>query len=1065
MADDSRRYRPYRLGLDVGSNSLGWFVVWLNDKDEAIGLGPGGVRIYPDGRDPKSKESNAADRRMARGARRRRDRYLKRRSNLMSLLVRHGLMPEDIAARKALEALDPYELRAKALDETLPAHHIGRALFHLNQRRGFLSNRKTEKGDNESGAIKEAASRLKEAMDVSGARTLGEFFHRRHIVREPVRARNRSTGAKAEYDFYPTRQLLLDEFDAIWGRQAPHHASMTNEVRAEIHSEIFFQRPLKQPPVGKCSLDSAKDKDDAEGFRCPWAHPLAQRFRIWQEVRNLAVTETGQKSRSLAKEEGDRIALALLQNNKLSFDKIRSLLKLPAEARFNLESEKRKELAGDETAAKLSHKSLFGKPWRGLAVERQTEIVKRLLDEPDEEMLVAWLITEAGLDEETARRAASAFLPDSHCRLGLRAIRKILPHMEDGMNYPDAARAAGYDHALLPDGEVSLNGRLPYYGEWLQNDVLGSGDERDLNDRRWGRFPNPTVHIGLGQLRRVVNTLVKEIGPPKEIAVEMTRDFKLSPKKLAEVEKEQTENQRKNERRDEEIRKLRQAVNPRNRMKMRLWEEQNLYDPLDRRCPYTGEVISIERLLSDEVDIDHLIPFSMSWDDSAANKVVCMRYANRAKGNRTPFDAFGNSPSINGHRYDWEQISKLGNSLPKSKRWRFAPDALRRFDEMGGFQARQLNETGWLARVARHYLTAITDPYKIHVLPGKLTAMIRGKWGLNSLLPDHNIGDGKNRKDHRHHAIDAMVAALTDRSLLHRMSSAYDEERQKIDIPLPWESLRDDLDTRLKAMTVAHKPDHGVGGQLHEDTAYGSIKHPEKEGGANLVYRKDFLTLNEKEIGRIRDIRLRELVQAHVETEKADGKDLKSALQSFSARTDVPGLPNGVRHVRLTKTEKPNYLVSISTGNGATYKAYSAGENAFVDIYETSDGRWGGEARSLFQANQDGYTPRWRNEHPDARFIMRVFKGDLIALDLAGVRTVMVVHRLDAAANRFKLAAHNETGNLDQRHMDEIDPFRWLMASYNTLKTMNAERVRADELGRLWRVAPEEAARALGYGT
>lgn len=96
---------------------------------------------------------------------------------------------------------------------------------------------------------------------------------------------------------------------------------------------------------------------------------------------------------------------------------------------------------------------------------------------------------------------------------------------------------------------------------------------------------------------------------------------------------------------------------------------------------------------------------------------------------------------------------------------------------------------------------------------------------------------------------------------------------------------------------------------------------------------------------------------------------------------------------------------------------------------------------------------------------MRVFKGDLIALDLAGIRTVMVVHRLDAAANRFKLAAHNETGNLDQRHTDETDPFRWLMASYNKLKAMNAERVRTDELGRLWRVAPEEAARALGYGT
>ncbi len=170
--------------------------------------------------------------------------------------------------------------------------------------------------------------------------TLGEFLYGRHRVRQAVRARNKNTApGKAEYDFYPTRQLLLDEFEAIWMAQTHHHPSMTNAAKAAIHHEIFFQRPLKQPPVGKCSLDPAKDNDDLEGFRCPWAHPLAQRFRIWQEVRNLSVTETGKISRPLNVEEGNKIALALIQNNTLPFKKIRSLLKLPSEARFNLESE------------------------------------------------------------------------------------------------------------------------------------------------------------------------------------------------------------------------------------------------------------------------------------------------------------------------------------------------------------------------------------------------------------------------------------------------------------------------------------------------------------------------------------------------------------------------------------------------------------------------------------------------------------------------------------------------------------------------------------------------------
>jgi CRISPR-associated endonuclease Csn1 len=1050
--------RRYRLGIDAGSNSLGWFVVWLNDGGEPTGLGPGGVRIYPDGRDPKSRESNAADRRDARAMRRRRDRYLQRRGNLMALLIKHGLMPAEEAGRKALESLDPYELRAVALDKPLPPHHIGRVLFHLNQRRGFLSNRKTEKTENESGAIKVAAGNLQKRMQESGARTLGEFLHRRHLVREPVRTRNSSPGKKAEYDFYPIRQMLIDEYRAIWTRQAPHCAAMTAEAGEAIYNAIFHQRALRPPPVGKCSLDPATSKDDLDGFRCPWAHPLAQRFRIWQEVRNLAVDETGRPSRPISKEDGDRIALALLQSNKLSFDKMRALLKLPAEAKFNLESGRRDQLLGDETAAKLCHKSLFGKPWRSLPLDRQTDIVSQIEKDTDDEALVAWLTANTGLDEAAAERTASALLPEGHCRLGLRAIRNILPFMEAGLNYPGAAKAAGYDHAQLPSGELSPNGYLPYYGEWLQDDVLGSGDPTHTNDKRWGRFPNPTVHIGLGQLRRVVNALIAEHGPPEEITIEMTRDFKLAPEKLAELEREQATNQGKNDKRAAQIRSLGQAVNTRNLLKLRLWEEQNLHDPLDRRCPYSGEVISVERLLSDEIDIDHLIPFSDSWDDSAANKVVCLRHANRDKGNRTPFEAFGKSQ---GKPYDWDAISLRAALLPKSKRWRFDPDARKRFEAIGGFQARQLNETGWLARVARQYLAAVTSPNKIHVLPGKLTAMIRGKWGLNDLLPDHNYSDAKNRRDHRHHAIDALVAALTDRKLLYRMSSAYDEERQKIEVPLPWPTLRNDLDAKLTRMIVSHKPDHGLQAQLHEDTAYGSITQPEKEGGANLVYRKGFRDLNEKEIGRIRDPRLRGLVEAHVEREKSQGKDLKSALLSFAERQDIPGQPNGIRHVRLTKTEKAEYLVAIRDKSGRPYKSYSAGENAFVDILLSPGGKWTARATTVFQANQNDAEPGWQAEEGVAGFVMRVFKGDMLRIDHEGRSKIVKIIRLSPSNNVLYLVEHNEAGVFQARHDDEDDPFRWIFANFDRLREWNAERVRVDELGRLWRVRPDEAIRSL----
>lgn len=1158
---DAQNPRSYRLGLDVGSNSLGWFVTYLDkpgDRYEPVALGPGGVRIFPDGRDPQSGTSNAVDRRMARGARKRRDRFVERRKSLIAALVKHGLFPGDARERRALELLDPYALRKTALTDALPAHHVGRALFHLNQRRGFQSNRKTDSKQSEDGAIKQAASRLRVQMDEEAAPTLGAFFadmqlrqsydDRQKAIRaelarlgkdhltgnarkkawakarkrlfgddtlppkdapDGVRARVTMIGAKASYDFYPTRAMLHDEFNAIWAAQSAHHATMTDAAKKAIEHIIFYQRPLKPAIVGKCTLDPATRpfKEDPEGYRAPWSHPLAQRFRILSEARNLEIRETGKGSRKLTKEQSDLVVAALLANKAVTFDRLRTLLKLPAEAKFNLESERRAALDGDQTAARLSDKKGFGKAWRGFPQTRQAEIVCKLDETEDEHELIAWLESECTLDGAAAARVANTTLPDSHCRLGLRALKKIVPIMQDeldddgvsGAGYSVAARRAGYHHSDFRTGK-QLD-RLPYYGQWLPDDVVGSGDARDRKEKRYGQFPNPTVHIGLGQLRRVVNGLIDRYGPPTEIAIEFTRALKLSEQQKADRQSEQRKNQDKNRARAAELAKFGFPANPSNLLRMRLWEELAA-DPLDRKCVYTGEQISIERLLSKEgdVDIDHILPVKMTLDDSPANKIICMRYANRHKRKQTPSEAFGSSPTLQGHRYDWDAIAARAAKLPRNKRWRFDANAREEFDKRGGFLARQLNETGWLARLAKEYLGAVTDPDQIWVVPGRLTSMLRGKWGLNGLLPSDNYPGAqdrsaefiastddmefsgvKNRADHRHHAIDGLVTALTDRSLLWKMANAYDDERDRFVIDPPWATMRDDLKAALEKMVVSHKPDHGIEGKLHEDSAYGVLKVPEEiideENGsktsskktkkttlANLVYRKMIESLNENEINRIRDRRLRGIVREHVEAEKKNGVALADALRKLNAPSDAhPQLKHGLRHVRILKKEKADYLVPVANRQtGKPYKAYSAGENFCVEVFETADGRWNGEAIRRFDANKQNAGPklphatRWRLDDLDAKLVMRVHKGDLIRLNHDGQVRIMVVHRLDAAAGRFKLAEHNETGNLDKRHAtdNEIDPFRWLMASYSTLKKLGAVQVRVDELGRVWRTTP-----------
>ncbi len=1048
--------RAYRLGLDLGANSLGWAIIWLEAPEAPRGLGPGGVRIYSDGRDPQSKTSNAVTRRVARGARRRRDRYLLRRRRLMEALIEAGLMPAEEAVRKVLERLDPYDLRARGLGEALPLHQLGRALFHINQRRGFKSNRKTDGRNEESGVIAEAGAKLREAMLGVSARSLGEYLALRHARRDPVRARNVSSGAKADYDFYPQRAMLKEEFRLLWQAQARWHPELTQELYDRLFDLVFYQRPLVSPPVGKCSLDPAKGLDDLEGFRCPWAHPLAQRYRILQEVNNLAVGAVGESNVRLDPDQRRKVLQALLSKRTMSFDGLRRLLKLTADQLFNLESEKRGKLEGDKTAAVLRDAKRFGKTWDGYAQARQAEIVTRLLEEPEEEALVAWLIAETGVEEARARKIADAPLPDSHCRLGLRALKALVPRMEEGLRYDEAAKAAGYDHARLPTGEIRP--RLPFYGEILQDHVVGSGDERDPAEKRWGRLPNPTVHIGLNQLRRVTNALIKRYGPPAEVVVEMARDFKLSPQALRKLELEQAENQRKNDLRRKKLEELGYPANHGNLLKLRLWEELNEKDEADRACPFTGQKIGVRMLLSDEVEIEHLIPFSRSWDDSAANKTVCLRHANRDKGQRTPFQAFGRSPGLSGHRYDWEQIAARAAALPKNKRWRFDPDAFERFEANVGFQSRQLNETSWLARLARQYLGCITDPRNVWVVPGRLTALLRGKWGLNDLLDPE--GGVKNRNDHRHHALDALVAGLTDRGLLNRMAREYDEVRERIEVSAPWDGFRQDVARMLDAILVSHKPDHGAQGQLHEDTAYGLLERPEE--GGNLVYRKRLSSLNEKEIARIRDPLLRTDLQAAVAAGKHKGLTLAQVLQDFGEdwgrrhSRPQPGKAHGaLRHVRLTKAEAPDYLVPVADGAGQPYKAYSAGDNHCVEIYQTPDGRWRGEAITVYQANQPEHRPLWQDQVPGARFVMRVHKGDCLRLVTDQEVTYWRVYQLEISANRFRLARLKEAGALQQRHntpMDE-DSFRWFMPAYSRLQKATAELIRIDELGRPWRVS------------
>lgn len=1046
-----------RLGLDIGTNSIGWCLIEDDTRIVAIGS-----RIFSDGRDPQSGTSLAVDRREARAARRRRDRYLGRRSAFLEALVDHGLMPADANEAKLLAEHDPYPLRVRALAEALHPHETGRALFHLNQRRGFKSNRKADRRskDNEGGKIATGARDLDRAMAEEGADTLGQFLAARDTKR--VRMNGDSQG----YDFYPQRRHYDYEFGRIWTAQAAHHpAVFTEAARERLHGILFFQRPLKEQPVGVCTFVTDEP-------RLAKAHPLFQERRLYEEVNQLEVTTPGEKPRKLTMDERDALILELRDKREVSFERLARRLKLDDGQSFNKASETRTHLAGDEVRAVMGDKKRFGAAWGHLDRARQWEIVERVMEEENPDTLHAFLTVDRGLDEDRAAAVAKAPLPEGHGRLGETASRRILEALkagsEDGAppTYDQAVRRCGWHHSDHRTGERFDH--LPYYGELLTHEIPpGTQLPADPPERRWGRITNPTVHIGLRQLEKLVNAIIDIHGRPDEIVVELARELKLNEK--------DKEEHNKRIRRDTAaaIARGRKLVGEgfadtgANRALLRIWEETNPSNPIDRRCPYCSQPIGIRALFSGEADIDHILPYSRTLDDGLGNKVVAHRVCNRAKGNHTPFEKWGHDAER------WDRIAAEVGRMHKSKQWRFGPDAIARVERDGGFIARQLTDTQYLSRLAGKYLSALFSPdegSRVYVIPGRMTAMLRRLWGLNSLLPDHNFvenehsGAPKNRLDHRHHPIDAAVIAVTTRGLMQEIARAAgraedrDLDRLFEGLPQPWPGFRDELGEKLKAMVVSHKPDHGrkgrpakdrdvTAGRLHNDTAYGFTGAVAADGRTPIVvHRIPFASLKPGDVAdphRIADPVLGARLRAA--TEGLSGKDFDGALARFAANDALFGGRHPVRRVRVREALN---VIPIRDREGRIYKGHKGDSNARFDVWRLPDGKWISDVVPMFDAHQPGERAR---PHPAAKKVLSLRQNDMLAIERDGGPRELVRVVKFSTIGTIALATHNEGGPLKARDAlpNDRDPFKYVLSSAGGLKKLKARQVRIDPLGRV----------------
>lgn len=1145
--------KKYRLGLDVGTNSLGWSVLELDSDSQPRAIVAAGSRIFAEGREAKTKATLAATRREARSARRRRDRFKQRQTFLLSELVNAGLFPEAPGDRQELQKRNPLQLRSDALKRQLQPWEVGRALFHLNQRRGFKSNRKDQSEETKNGVVSRSARLLLEEMGLIGpeldneeykklspaekkrirgdeARTrkealeklnerkdlsYGSFLYQRQLRGERTRARPGAARDDKLYDVYPTRELYEDEFQKIWQSQAAFHPElMTVAAKERIHRAIFHQRPLKPQKRGIC----AYMQDEHRTFR---ALPSFQRYRIHQEVNSLEWWYLGEIKKVRDYPEARDEIVHLLENvstanGQVTFGIMKNVLKRLRIAegvfKFNFETEKRKGFDGNSTSKLMSHEDRIGPTWHDWPLEKQDEFIDTILNgtpqhqerdrnrlagiEPtsspdgakDDVEVRAYLCERFKLPEHIADNCVNSRLKDDTASISLRAATLMLAKMRDGLidaetgevflplqseaasavareeqNFVDPFRSKG------DDGKYRLLEKLPYYGEAFRDGrhiIPGTGNPEDDDKTRWGGVTNPTVHIALNQIRLVVNELIERFGRPESIAIELGRNLPLGAQKRREIEKEQSDNQARNESFDKKLRELGQKPNAENRLRLFLWHELS-DDPNGRCCPFSGQTIGIADLFGGNVEIEHLIPFSRSLDDSRANKIVCTRDANRFKGNRTPFEAFGDSPA----GYDWSEIAARAEALPSSKGWRFKPDAweIWRQGADGDFTNRHLNDTRYIGRLTREYLETICHVDRIDIVTGRLTSLLRRHWGLNSVLDDGS--DRKNRDDHRHHAVDAIVVGMTSQPLLqtvaakakelesceidpasnlNRFFAPVDGHRNAID---PWSGFRNDVAEVVSRIVVSHKVrrkslyQRTTDGQLHNDTAYGLVLNEDGLWTGEVVSRKpiaDFKKL--KDIKSIRDSRLKEIFKARFEAaEKNDPGSGPKAVQDLAKKKKL-------NIQRLRHIEKLS-VIKITDRFDNAYKAYKGDSNWGIEIFswptgQKKAGKWEGVMVSRFDAHQNRFKPgETFRPHPAARLIMRLRINDCVEMLVAKEREERRIYRLQKVSKGRMTFAEVHEANVDSRNRDKEEQFNYTTIATGSLQSRKARKVHISPTG------------------
>ena len=702
------------LGIDTGTNSLGWAVV---DKDDAgdYTLVRKGSLIFQEGvkiEKEKGIESSKASERTGHKALRKH--YFRRRLRkieVLKVLLKYSWCPplsdEDLHlwhvkkeyplddAFLAWQRTDekfgrnPYYYRHLCLHEKLDLSEeseryiIGRAMYHLAQRRGFLSNRIDQSDEKESGKVKESISDLSNEMKNAGCAFLGDYFYK--LYKEQgvaVKIRNRYTDREEHYkkEFY--------EICKVQGLDA-------EQIR-DLERALYFQRPLKsqRQGVGRCTMEKSR-------ARCADSHPAYERFRMLSFINNIKVKGPHDIDlRPLNNEEYNKIVHLFYRKNKPQFDfeeiakaiagkKNYQYIKDKGDLPYKFNFRMAQGVTGCPTTANLI--DVFGDNYTDGIAEQYTlsegKSKEQMVDDvwnvlysfADKEKVKTWGMEKLQLDEDTAERFSKIRLSHSFASLSLCAIRKILPWLERGMIYSHAVMMAKipdivgkelwqqHSESISNDlyelisnfnpKDESMQGTLDFcIKDYLRNnfDLKPGVTERlyhpsmietyrdasknsegvyQLGSPRTNSVRNPMAMRSLHQLRKVINMLLREhvIDPNTEVHIEYARELNDSNKRQA-IARWNKEREKNRAAYASDIVKLFKEETGKDIvptetdiLKFQLWEEQK------QVCLYTGEQIGLSDFLgaNPKYDIEHTVPRSVGGDSTMENMTLCSSRFNR----------------------------------------------------------------------------------------------------------------------------------------------------------------------------------------------------------------------------------------------------------------------------------------------------------------------------------------------------------------------------------------------------------------------------------------------------